>query len=68
MSIDNLREYSDNYFKTYGILQEFYKNVLALDRNGAIVNFTENDAITNSFNFKEKITAQRGSNGTKMLR
>ena len=48
---------------------EFYMNFInALDGNGAIVNFTENDAITNSFNFKEKITAQRGSNGTKMLR
>ena len=48
---------------------EFYMNFInALDGNGAIVNFTENDAITNSFNFKEKITAQIGSNGTKMLR
>ena len=34
-----LIEYSDNYSKTSGILWLFYRDVLAVDGNGAIVDF-----------------------------
>ena len=36
----------------------------AVDNNNAIVNFAENN-LTDSFNFKAKITDQTGDNGTK---
>ena len=35
-----------------------------MDNNDAIVNFTDNN-LTDSFNFKVKITAQNGDDGTK---
>ena len=33
----NLTEYSDNYPKTSGSLSQYYRNELALNNNGAIV-------------------------------
>ena len=36
MPMCNLIEYSDNYLKTSGALWQFYRNVLAVDNNGAI--------------------------------
>ena len=56
MSMYNLVEYNDNYSKT--------SDVPAVDNNNAIVNFAENN-LTDSFNFKAKMTAQTGDDGTK---
>ena len=36
MPMCNLIEYSDNYLKTSGALWQFYRNVPAVDNNGAI--------------------------------
>ena len=64
MPMYNLIEYSDNYSKTSGILWQYTKDVPAVDNNNAIVNFTNNN-LTDSFNFKVKMTCQTGNNGTK---
>ena len=60
----NLIEYSDNYSKTSGSLWQYCKDIPAVDNNNAIVNFTENN-LTDSFNFKVKITGQTGDSGRK---
>ena len=64
MSMHNLIEYSDNYSKTSGSLWQYCKDIPAVDDNNAIVNFTENN-LTDSFNFKVKMTGQNGNDGTK---
>ena len=66
MPMCNLIEYSDNYLKTSGDLQQFCRDVLALDNDGAVTDFTEANA-TDSFNLKEILTSQTGNNGTKNL-
>ena len=43
MPMYNLLEYSDNYAKTSGSLQQYCKDIRAVDNNNAIVNFTENN-------------------------
>ena len=50
----NLIKYSGNYAKPSGSLWQYCKDVPAVDNNGAIVNFAENN-LTNSFNFKVKM-------------
>ena len=60
----NLIEYSDNYSKTSESLWQYCKDILAVDNNNAIVNFTENN-LTDSFNFKVKMADQTGDDGTK---
>ena len=60
----DLIEYSDNYSKTSGSLWQYCKDIPAVNNNNAIVNFTENN-LTDSFNFKLKMTGQTGDNGTK---
>ena len=42
----------------------YCKDIPAVDNNNAIVNFAENN-LTDSFNYKEKMTDQTGDNGTK---
>ena len=64
MPMYNFLEYSDNYAKTSASLREYCKDIPAVDNNNAIVNFTENN-LTDSFNFKVKITGQTGDNETK---
>ena len=64
MLIYNLIEYSDNYSKKSGSLWQYTKDIPAFDNNKAIVNFTNNN-LTDSFNFKVKMTGQTGNNGTK---
>ena len=64
MPMYNLIEYSDNYAKTTGSLWQYCKDTLALNANGEITHFTEGN-LTDSFNFKTKITGQTGNNGTK---
>ena len=60
----HLIEYSDNYSKTPGSLWQYCKDILAVNNNNAIVNFAENN-LTDSFNFKVKMTGQTGDDGTK---
>ena len=57
MPMYNLIEYSDNYSKTSGSLWQYCKEILAINNNGAIVDFDGANA-TDSFNFKTKITGQ----------
>ena len=66
MPMYNLIEYSDNYSKTSGSLWKYTKDIPAVDSNNAIVNFTNNN-LTDSFNFKVKMTGQTGNNGTKNI-
>ena len=53
-----LIEYSDNYSKTSGILWKYCRDEPAVDDNGAIADFTEANAITDSFKIKEKRTGK----------
>ena len=64
MPMYNLIEYSDNYAKTSGSLWQYCKDLPPVNNNNAIVNFIEAN-LTNSFNFKVKITGQTGDDGTK---
>ena len=67
MPIYNLTEYSDNYLKTSGLLWQFYRDVPTVNADGTIVDFTEANAITESFNLKVKSTCQTSKNGIKLL-
>ena len=62
----NSIEHSDNYAKTSGSLWQCCLDIPALKNNNAIADFTENN-LTDSFNFKAKITGQTGDGGTKDL-
>ena len=64
MPIHNLIEYSDNYSKTSGSLWQYCKYIPAVNNNNAVVNFTEGN-LTDSFNFKIKMTGQTENCGTK---
>ena len=64
MPMYNLIEYSDKYSKTSGSLLQYCKDIPAAYNNGAIVNFKENN-LTDSFNFKVKMTGQTGDHGIK---
>ena len=64
MPMYNLIEYRDNYSKTSGKLWQYCNDIAAVDINNAIVIFTENN-LTDSFNFKVKMTGQTGDDGTK---
>ena len=59
MPMYNLTEYSDNYAKTTGSLWQYCKDIPALNANDEITEFTWAN-ITDSFNFKAKITGQTG--------
>ena len=59
-----LIEYSDNYSKVSGSLWQYCKDIPAVDNNNVIVNFAKN-YLTDSFNFKVKMTGQTGDDGTK---
>ena len=63
MPMYNLIEYSDNYAKTSGSLWQYCLDVHALNNN-AIVDFAD-DNLSDSFNFKAKITGRTGNSGTK---
>ena len=66
MSMYNLIEYSDNYSKRSGSLGQYCKDIPAVDNNNnnEIANFAENN-LTDSFNFKVKITGRTGDDRTK---
>ena len=67
MPMYNLIEYSDNYSKISRSLWQYTKDIPAVDNNNEIVDFTNNN-LTDSFNFKVKMTGKTGNNGTKMLK
>ena len=59
-------EYSNNYSKTFRILWQYCKDEAALNpADSAVVDFTEDNANTNSFKIKQKITRKTGNNGRK---
>ena len=64
MPMYNLIEYSDNYAKTTGSLWQYCRDIPARNNNDEIIEFTAAN-LTNSFNFKAKITGQTGDGGTK---
>ena len=63
----NLINSNDNYSKSSGILWQHFRDVLTVDNNGAISDFTEANAFTDSFSLKVKLTGQTGNNGTKIV-
>ena len=64
MPMYNLIEFSNNYSKTAGSLWQYYKDIPAVNNDNAAVNITDNN-LTDSFNFKVKMTGQTGDDGTK---
>ena len=60
----NLIEYSDIYIKTSGSLWPYCKGIPAGNNNGDIDDFKEAN-VTDSFNFKEKITGETENDGAK---
>ena len=64
MPMYNVIEYSDNYAKTTGSLWQYYKDIPARNNDDEIVVFAVNN-VTDSFNFKAKITGQTEDDGTK---
>ena len=64
MPMYNLIEYSDNYSKTSGSLWQHTKDIPAINNDNVIMDFTNNN-LTDSFDFKVKMTGQTGNNGTK---
>ena len=66
MPMYNLIEYRDNYVKTTGSLWQYCKDIPARNANAndVITEFTEGN-LTDSFNFKLKITGKTGNGGTK---
>ena len=65
MSAQYLIEHSDNYLKTSGMLWHFCRDVLAVDNDDGVTDFTEANATTDSFNLKEKLKGLTENNGTK---
>ena len=65
MPICNFTEYSDNHSKTSGSLFQYYSGKPAIDANGNIIEFTNANAITNSFKLKERKTEKTGNDDTK---
>ena len=57
MPIYNLIEYSDNYSKTSGSLWQYCKEIPAVNNTGNIIDF-DGTNVTDSFNFKAKITGK----------
>ena len=64
MPMYNLIEYSDNYAKATGSLWQYCKDIPARNVDDEIIVFDVNN-VTDSFNFKVKITARTGNDGTK---
>ena len=58
----NLIEHSDNYSKTSGSLWKYCEDIPAVNNDDNIVDFNGAN-VTDSFNFKTKITGQTENNG-----
>ena len=65
MPVYNSIEYSDNYSKTSGIVWQYCRHVAAVNDDNEIIDFTDANATTDSFNLEEKLTGQTDSNDTK---
>ena len=66
MPMYNLIEHSDDYWKTFGISWQYCRDEPTLNAAGdAIADFTAENAFTDSFKIKQKITHQAGDNGIK---
>ena len=63
MPMYNLIQCIDNYSKTSGILWQYWRNEPALADDDTIADFTETNAITNSFKVKEAMTDQAYNDG-----
>ena len=61
----NLKEYSDNYSKTSGILHKYCKDVTAAYNHDIISALNANNASNRSFNLKRKITSKTSNDGIK---
>ena len=61
MPMYNLIEYRDNYSKTSGSSWQYCTEIPAVDHNGNIVAFNENND-TDSFNIKSKIIGKTAAN------
>ena len=64
----NLIEYRNNYSKKSGSLCQYYRNELALDKNGAITDFATDNYNNASFKFKTKIADRIENNDTKEVK
>ena len=64
MAMHNVIENSNNYSKTSGNLWQYCIDIPGVNNNNAIVSFAENN-LTESFNFKVKMTVQTGNYETK---
>ena len=65
MPMYKLIEYSDNYSKKSGILQQYYRDEPYLDNNGAIPDFPPDNNNSALFKFKTKIAGGTGNDGKK---
>ena len=65
MAMYNLIEYSDVYLKTSGSLLQYNGDESALNKNGNIIDFPNNNNNSISFKFKQKRTGKTGNNRTK---
>ena len=68
MPIYNLIEFSDAYSKTSRSLWQYYRDEPALDNNGNIIDYPDDNNNSALFKFKQKITRQTGNGGTKMFK
>ena len=66
MPMFHLIEYNDNYSKTSGRLWQYCKDIPAVDNNNATVNINGAN-VTDSFNFKVKMTGETGDDGIKSV-
>ena len=64
MPLYNLIEYSDNYAKTTGSLWQYCKDIPARNNDNETIVFNVNN-VTDSFNFKVKLTGRTDDDGTK---
>ena len=60
MTMYYLIEYSDAYSKTSGRLWQYYRGEAALDNNGNITDFPDDNNNIVLFKIKQKITGQTG--------
>ena len=68
MSMHNLIGYIDNYSRTSEILWEYCRDQPALNPTDNAIDFNADNATTDSFKIKEKITRKIGNNGTKNVK
>ena len=60
----NLIEYSDNYWKTSGSLQQYYRDNPFINNDGVIIDVPD-EPDKASFKYKQKVTSQTGSGRKK---